>query len=327
MKKTFFLYLIGAAAGLSLLIGCASTSSKTADDYAALYSAMVQANTRTQLLSRHNNYSTNTISIHDTHGTLQTQAYGFDRLYHYVQSDAVYEIQDYSSFGNETTIDEVLYTTTDKYWNIHKADGTEKKIASWYAMTDKEIPDYQESLDFSSPIGDGKDSGEHIVATKDNKNGTMSIVTNAPATSATDIENIPDAWRDATVEYTYLVDTQTLELQKLTVVICTKKERINFIEETVTYDASAPQEYESMRTFAQKDIFKPAEHTRTVTVVYNPGTSAEERFSKTGNTAYGISPIPRKGYKGYKDPAGTIPFNGSDGKSDVIIYALPATSK
>ena len=122
---------------------------------------------------------------------------------------------------------------------------------------------------------------------------------------------------------TFVVDARTLEIRSIRESAVLENGReVLCSDQTVSYTTPDSQTLNDMLVmsyhYENEDIVNP----RTVTVVYDYGTMDETLVSRTvekGDLLY-TSFLP--GYLLYSDTVGT-PFEGSDGQSDVTIFAYP----
>ncbi len=306
------------------ITGCAATKNHVNNLSFLTYDDLIKANSRESILSRHNSCSWLSVPVQGKHFSQNLDAYGFSKLAFYSQKDCVYMNLEYKGIKeSELLSEEAVYTSTDEVWRLCKTDGSERYISAWFAMSESEIKDNAYPLESLVAITDGKAYGEKLLRVKDNKDGTLTFVTESPLESASDVQNVPESWKNASMEYRYTVNAENLELIKLSTYVCTKKEKIPYILETVSYDTLPPVECNEIRTNISALRSKKSEKTdksRTITAVYDPGTAGEQRYSVTADISYGIKPIIRQGYKLFIDPECTVPYKGTNGLVDVTIY-------
>ncbi len=303
------------------ITGCAATKNHVNNLSFLTYDDLIKANSREEILSHHKSCSWQSVPVQGKHFSQNLDAYGFSKLAFYSQKDCVYMNLEYKGIKeSELLSEEAVYTSTDEVWRLCKADGSERYISAWFAMSESEIKDNAYPLESLVAITDGNSYGEKLLRVKDNKDGTLTFVTESPLESASDVHNIPESWKNATMEYRYTVNSENLELIELSTFVCTKKEKIHYISETVSYDSLPPDQSNDIRTNVSALRSKKSDKTRTITAVYDPGTAGEQRFSVTADVSYGIKPIIRQGYKLFLDRECTVPYKGTNGLIDVTIY-------
>ncbi|SFG70324.1 hypothetical protein [Oribacterium sp. WCC10] len=122
--------------------------------------------------------------------------------------------------------------------------------------------------------------------------------------------------------YTYTIDKDTLEVTDIVIEIVVGDDTYDFMTEKIFYDVEPPEVYDNMCELVNSFNNDPPKNPKTLTVIYDPDTDDEESFRITVDSDYRISTTIREGYSFYKDPKGNVPFEGSDGKSDVTMFAI-----
>lgn len=123
-----------------------------------------------------------------------------------------------------------------------------------------------------------------------------------------------------TMTCTYLLDAKTLALLRLEEVLIHKdgsQKCIELIE--FTYNTPLPDEAEAMLLRS-----KPENDLRTLTIVLDPNTKAEQSFFKTVRKGDQFGFILPEGYTLYTDEACTIPFDfsaPSDPDAHMLLFA------
>lgn len=298
-----------------LMTGCATV--KQASDVDVSYKAFAKANSREAVFSRHKSFMAVTVVPKDDKDGLK--AYGSSINTFYSEPDYAYSSYEFEGMEDSRLFEEDLLTCSDAYWHVINKDKSEQMFVEWPAMSDAEK---RNNLADIGTFLDGSEFGEKMTGFKNNGDGTVTIITNAPADKTVDVRALPEAWKGATMEYSYIADTKTLELLSFSSRILTDKGSIDYISETISYDVEAPKESVSLRDTVKKIEAEEPKNPRTITVIYDPGTDKAETFKKTAGSSVLVSPVYRDGYKPYKDPEGKTPFTGSDGKSDITIYLL-----
>ena len=300
-----------------ILSGCASVKPVSEGSLADTYKAFAKANSREAVFSRHKSFMVVTIVPKDSPDGLK--AYGSSINTLYSEPDYAYSSYEFEGMEDSRLFEEDLLTSSDAYWHVINKDKSEQMFVEWPVMSDAEKKN--NLADFGTFL-DGESFGEKMTGAKNNGDGTLIIITTAPAEKTVDVRALPEAWKGAVMEYSYVADAKTLELLSLSSRILTEKGSIDYISETISYDVEASKESVSLRDTVKKLEAAEPKNPRTITVIYDPGTDKSETFTKTADSSVLVSPVYRDGYKPYKDPAGKIPFTSSDGKSDVTIYLI-----
>ncbi|MBO4546565.1 MAG: hypothetical protein J5700_03210, partial [Treponema sp.] len=201
------------------------------------YKQMVQANTRQALAARHKNWRVLSIVANSQKKSEQVKAYGRFWYMSYSEPDMMYfEDKSAGMIVPGVEIETGLYTRSGTYFNDSNSDGTESFSVQWAVMNENEKRENIKMLDSFAIVEDGENIGEVLVSSVDNGDGTITLTTNAPATQACDIENVPSKWKKLNVEYKYLLDAKTLECKSIDVSVLTKKGKIDFFKQEIEYD-------------------------------------------------------------------------------------------
>lgn len=286
-----------------------------------------EANSYKSTFSRHKNCISEKAVAEDesdtaarAHGLFSTKMYHSPDVFY---SDQVFYYED---IPDHRYREEGLRDKTEEYYLSTGDDGEEVLGKAWYVMSDEEKAE-RRLENYGSPesfniISIDKDGNEKVVSTEDNGDGTLTVTTNMPADVCGDCVEVPEEWKDATVEYQYRVNKDNLELYELDAYILSGSERIDFLNEKVTYDVDEPEGYKAFRDYLDQYEKDKSPETRSLKVIYDPGTDKEETFETTESLSCLIYPRFREGYSRYGDPEGKTPFQSSDGKSDVTIYCI-----
>ncbi len=279
---------------------------------------MIAANTSGNILKNHKNYKGEIKIVEDKDGK-NVVASGYRSLLIYGDADTVYYCKDYT--GAETDdvlIDKTLYTKTDEFIQKTYSDNTTESSKLWYAMNGEEkstyIPDINE-IPFIVTLDE--DANEKISSMEIPGDGSVTLVTTSPIRNNINVVETPDEWKGGQIEYTYILDSKTLEIQKMSAKIVLDDEKIDFCEITAEYDVEEPQDYKDMCDFADSYDIK----TKTITIVYDPDTNKEETYTMSTMESNVISLCIKDGYEMYMDKEGTQPFVAPD-TNVYTIYAI-----
>jgi glutaredoxin len=313
-------------AGAALILGgCGKETGK--GQPTVTYEELGEANSFEATFSRHKSCFLEK-SVAEDESDTAVRAHGLFSTKMYQTPDVFYSDQ---VFYNEDIPDhryreEGLRDKTEEYYLSTGDDGEKVLGKAWYVMSDEEKAE-RRLVNYGSPesfniILIDTDGNEKVVSTEDNGDGTLTVTTNMPADVCGDCVEVPEEWKDATVEYQYRVNKDNLELYELDAYILSGSERIDFLNEKVTYDVDEPEGYKAFRDYLDQYEKDKSPETRSIKVIYDPGTDMEETYEMTESLSCSIYPRYREGYSRYSDPEGKTPFQTSDGKRDVTVYCI-----
>ncbi len=279
---------------------------------------MVTANTSENILKNHKNYKGEIKIVEDKDGK-NVKASGYKSLLIYGNSETVYYCKDYTGAEeDDLLIDKILYTKTDEFTQKTYTDNSTVSSKLWYAMNGEEKSNYIPDINKIPFIVSYDDNtNEKISSIEVPGDGTVTLVTTSPVRNNENVVNVPDEWKDGQVEYTYILDSATLEIQKMYSKIVLEDEKIDLCEITAEYDVDEPQDYKEMCDFADTYDIK----TKTITIVYDPDTNKEESYTMSTMESNVISLCIKDGYEMYMDKEGTQPFEAPD-TNVYTIYAI-----
>ena len=123
---------------------------------------------------------------------------------------------------------------------------------------------------------------------------------------------------------TFVVDAKTLEIRSIREsTFQADGTEVLLSEQTISYAAPESQTLNELQLMAYHYENESLVDPRTVTVIYDYGTMDELLVSRTVEKGDMLLTSFLPGYEIYSDSFGT-PFAGSDGQSDVTLYAFPA---
>ena len=279
----------------------------------------IAANTTGNILKNHDSYSTNFRVIADEHGD-NFSACGFSNYSSYGNADTVFYSMDHTGVENsEFKQTKTLYTKTDEFDEATYSDGTTEAYKVWYAMTGDEkscyLPDIKDIPFVSTENGEFPED-EHEAT--DNNDGTLTMVTTSLANVTAELPFIPDEWENGTIEYTYTLDADTLEIQNIKSKVILPDREFDFYEVSTEYDVEGSQEYKDMCDFAANYDVKP----KHVTVIYDPDTNREERYEMETESSNLVKISVKDGYALFMDKEGTVPFEKPE-VNEYTVYGLP----
>jgi hypothetical protein len=286
--------------------------------------AVGEANSTDAIASRHKNFSMTTTLMDNDSDVVNEGLYGVGHVDLYWTEDFAYFVQSYTE-DDGVTIRELQVLEKDK--QVYETfEGSEEPYFtySWFVTDDtKELPN-QWQIDFYDPCSFIEESGEKIVETKDNSDGTISVMTECPFGTTPEVTYIPEGFENAILRFEYVLNKDNLELTKTVADVLNNDETIPFMVQEFQYDVEEPEECKELRNTLDtaEIIASEDEDGKIITVVYDPGTDKEEKYEQKFIVGNKIYPILKDGYSRYSDPEGKEPYKGSDGKSDVTIYAL-----
>ncbi len=326
-----------AAAGTALMVsGCTfpaqeinaalnqvESMTQAAEDATAplfTFEELVNANTREATLSRHQNSLSVLTPADDGNGGIQAFSFGFNKHTLYCEPDYVYTERDVTGLWEGQEYYDELYTKAGNlFFRDRFLNGDEVPYYTWYPTEDAS-PFY--GVDYFSVLADGSDAGEKLVSTRDNGDGTLTAITCMPFDEDDAAVNAPSEFTGGTEVYEYTVDADTLELLGIKATLVSESGKFDFSEETVVYDAEAPEKFASLRDVAVNEETKEPENPYTTTLVFDPGTPEEKTYTKKLDSSCRIGFYLPNGYSLYEDPEGKIPLVPDKNRRDFTYYAI-----
>lgn len=327
MKKSVMCFgMTVLFAGVALILGgCGKEAGK--EQPSVTYEELGEANSFESTFSRHKNCISEKAVAEDESDTA-AGALGLFSYKMYLSPDLCYSDQVFydEDIPDHRYREEGLRDKTEEYYLSTGDDGKKVLGKAWYVMSDEEKAERRLEINGSPEsfnlIGIDKDGNEKVVSTEDNGDGTLTVTTNMPADVCADFVEVPEEWKDATVEYQYRVNKDNLELYELDAYILSGNERIDFLSEKVIYDVDEPEGYKAFCDYLDQYEKDKSPETRSIKVIYDPGTDIEETYEMTESLSCQIYPRYREGYSRYSDPEGKTPFQTSDGKREVTVYCI-----
>lgn len=226
----------------------------------------------------------------------------------------------------EAETDQTILIGGGEVWYDLNPDGEEKKPAIiFYAIPDAE----RDALITAIPLptlDDYSTPEEELQSVTDNRDGTLTVVTRLSADQLAarierNRERFPEEYLGNPAETVYTLDAETLEVLALVDSVVVGDEKIVYSDETVEYDVSRPEGFD--RILALRDEFGAVEegHMRTLTVIYDAGTEAEEVYTLQINDSVLASPYLKDGYT--EERRESVDGNGL---GDLTIWAVPAVA-
>ena len=309
------------AAEISLYLVKQASSSPALD---AFYRNMIKANSYDGTFARRTNYF-QTMEYGPGAAFIQIGEDG-SRAYFYLNKNDgyYYSTSNLSLDADAASFEDVIYTPTGSYVHERK-DGVEKWSADWYVMSESERGLYLPDVKQLSIVGDGRSQGETIVSVKDNGDGTRTAVTVMPIEYFPVLAGlVPNEWKGASMEFTYLLDATTYEVEEVTSTVIVNGERILLYKQLYSYNVEEPARYALLKAFAAKVEKKDFTVTKTITAFYDYGTAGQEKFEYGRDASFSIGMLLRDGYEPYKDAAGTKPFAEGEridsSEEDITVY-------
>ena len=245
----------------------------------------------------------------------------FDGDWYFCAEPGRYFESNYS--GADTLLD------GDGDWNLtDSGDGERLFSLVWFVMSDEEREAVQvRPEDFSSVIDLDTTLTEKIMDVTDNGDGTLTVTTrkNAEDTraglEAKGVE-ITEEYRDAELEVVYLAAADTLEILSFREYLIVGEERSLVNITAACYDTELPEAVAEIQAAKEAYLADGASDTKTITVVYDALTPAEESYSLTVPRDVRVQMVFREGYEHqYADPERTAPFDGTpDAEGNFMIY-------
>lgn len=230
----------------------------------------------------------------------------------------------------ESNYGDALYLVDDDgdWYLTDSGDGERLFSLVWFVMSDEEREAVRfHPEDFSSVIDPVTTLTEKITDVTDNGDGTLTVTTrmNAEdfrAAMAAKGAEIPEEYRGAEEEVVYLLAADTLEILSFHEYFVVGEERSLFNVTAACYDTELPEAFAEIQAAKEAYLADDASDTKTITVVYDALTPAEESFSFTAPRDVRVQMVFREGYEHqYADPEGTVPFDGTpDADGNYVIY-------
>ena len=333
MKKDTIVKLLSIGLAVVMLGGCgnagtsapassssaAETSSSAAFDISKItIDDVVKANSYETLLSRHKNWSmvTNIKSDDSLNGVKLSGKYGES---FYVEKDCLYyDVDAYKNDGDHHLKQYVLSNNLNSYY----FSGDLKMGIYFFAMPDGEKKEKRNKLNIC-PESAGLfvyNENEVYGSIKDNGDGTLTLSTHANLIDTYNPKMIPEEWKDAKKELTYILNKDNLEVQKTTTVIVSGEKTYDFESIEYSFDTDKPEPASKLLDMTKEYESGTPKDPMSVKIVYNSGTDKEETFSTTFDKAVSIRFITRDGYSLFADPAGKQALSRLD--NGMTIYAV-----
>ena len=288
--------------------GCAKTTTGSEAETDApdiTMTALVEANDVETIHSRH------------TSMLLEYRISDSDEVvWEYADADYIYQMLD----GTDVLVGK------EDVWQCDEQDGEKTFYYYWYAMDEKEEAEMRIApSDYPLPIDNPYTIRETIESVQENEDGTLTVITwsNAEDTKEYLESQQVECPEGAEQRTEYVVDRETLELVSVSSAVVVDGEDALASILNITYDVDQPEALKAL--VAQIEELKNGERTneRTITVIYDYGTDAEESYEIKADQSYRVIPVTRTGYDYlYSDPEKTEVFEGSDVLSDVIVYVF-----
>lgn len=281
---------------------------------------LIAANNTEALLRRHRSIlNRNTLA----------EGFGGGYLSMYSGQDFYYEsylTEEEAADSPDTYLAYLATATEDAYYITTENPGEKRLCLVFHAMPEEEIHHLQPG-DVSIVADPAVMSLAAITETVEQpEDGSIQI------TLYTDHDHLlalagslPEGMEGAALITRYEADAETLEIRSQTdSLVLPDGTEIPITALTVAMDAEEPVWASEMRALMAEPRIRDAEQPRTVTVIYNPGTEAEESYSMQADPKFRIFPQIREGYDLYSDRECTEFFTGLDRGETMILYARPA---
>ena len=313
-----------SAMGLAVVMicgmtGCAGTSENAGNDSADItIEAIVQANSRDSILSRHDNVM-NTIEGDYIYTTQM-----------YVSSDYGYDL---SSEGVQRLVD-----ADGHNWQYADVDGTKYLAYMWFVMDDEELSEQTGHFtmdNYSAPvINENTTSKETIEDVKDNGDGTLTVTTLVKAEDSAEFYKSES--EDLDVEYpeeyytndkqcVYIINSDSLEIVSCEESLLTEDGEEFVDRYTVVYDTEPTGDLADMIALAEEFNSEKPEDPKNLTIIYDYGTDSEQTYKLTTDQKFKVMIYLKDGYKQlYDDPEGQIIHESGSAKSDITMYTFKA---
>ena len=211
-------------------------------------------------------------------------------------------------------------------WHLLDIDGESVLQTIWLAATEEEqaaalIPPEA----YSSVINPESTERETLLDVTDNGDGTVTVTTRMMDEDVrTKLEEYGKEYSsDMSIECEYLAAADTLEILRILEYLVVGEERSLFLVSAICYDEAPPEKATVLQELKADYLTGTAADTRTLTVIYDAGTDAEETFELTTPQNVKVGLHFRAGYDyQYADPERTVPGIVPDDAGNCVIYAF-----
>ncbi|MCR5733711.1 MAG: hypothetical protein K6G22_03795 [Lachnospiraceae bacterium] len=317
------MFSISGCVTINVNIPGPDTTTKMAD--VVTFEDVAEANSREAVLSRHENfYVVNERDVDEEHEWL-ADLYGTYDSECFSYPGVAYYRNDYRGIDYWIDSEDMLFLDSNSYGIRTYSDGREDYTKDWYVMSDEEKKDYYLHPDDEdiAPVCVTEYVDEKYISTEDNGDGTLTVITEtADADALGYTDEFPEEWENATLEFRYCVDKDSLELLKLETYICNENEKVKLQTSVTTYDVEVPERCTLLMDFADRVENTEMTNPRTVTYIYDPGTEDEKSYTITADDYYIIDAWVKDGYQIFDDPEGTIHHEFTGVLEDYTGYVL-----
>ena len=235
-------------------------------------------------------------------------------------ADYVYISEDYriEVYGKD-----VFIIGNDDMWECVEENGEKTFYYHWYAMSEEEEEMWRDvPLNFAYLNAEAT-SKETINNIEKNADGTLTIKATLNAEDMKEL--LQDEYPDGkTVEERteYVVNALTLEIVSSSVTVIVDGEVDSVTSINPFYDVEIPDNLKAIITAINEVKSGEKVNPRTIRIIYDYGTDEEETYEVVADSRYKVIPNLRDGYEMFSDPEKKEVYEGSDGTSDVTIYAF-----
>ncbi len=309
-----------AAAGSSGVEG----SSFSGDVLNITLKDIADANTSEKAFSRHKNwgYICTVSSDNDEIAVKATNIYSINA---YCEKERNFFYSEFLDLDGTSSYNNYVLNTVKNQYSIPSNMITgHKLLTNFYALPNDKIQliydDLKAKMEKLSPFV--YSDYEKLESATDNGDGTISVKSAFDISYVTEIKNLPDEWKNAKLEATYLLNKSDLELLEVKNCVVTDSKTYDYNLYSMVYDAEESDKFKEISALAGSFENEPPKNPRTTTVVYDPGTSKERSYSITKDKSFLIRPIIDEGYKIYNDPEGKDDLIDYFSENDLTIYAI-----
>ena len=283
-----------------------------------------EANSRDAVFSRHENFATTVELLENDSDVVNADLYGVERYSMYSIKDEEYFDQSYFDADGSHVREEQILTRENQVYKTFIEDDEPYYTYSWLVAENADELPALWRVDYFAPASFPEGSDEKLLKVEDNSDGTITAYTSSSLPATPEVQSVPKDLENANMEYSYVLDSKTLEVEKITVNVVNDEKVIPFFEQVTQYDVEEPEAYKELSDNLKntKIVASDGDDSKNITIIYDPGTDQEETYQQSFIKDFKIAMILKDGYGRYTDPEGKEPYKGSDGKSDLTIYAL-----
>lgn len=218
-------------------------------------------------------------------------------------------------------------TTEDADYAVMNTEGQEGLLRQfWYVMSDEEAAAQRTVLTSDVNIVPLSYAGLKVDSIAKSAHNTLTMTATVRSDEPYALLGLPEGAVCHQAQYTFVIDRGNYALKSYTATLCLDDgTALPYYQVSVSYnDVLAPESMVAMSMQILQSELAPIEPMYTCTVIYNPGTDAEETFSLRTDAITALGLVLRDGYALYADAEGTdATIVNVPGQYDATYFALP----